>query len=261
MSDLFDLSGRNAVVVGGAGGLGQAIAAGLAESGANVAIASRKMEALQRAAKEIEEQVKGKKIGVYTVDVCSEESVQNLVDAAVADMGKIDILVCSQGLNKKIPLSDMPSEVFAQIMQVNVTGVMICCKYFSEHMKQNNYGKIIILSSVRGKIASRNIGNVGYCTSKAAVDMLAKQVASELGQYNITVNAIGPTVTETPMMTENIREHGGDEYRKKLAANLLIKRMATPQDTVGPAIFLASAASDFVTGNVIYPDGGLTSVG
>ena len=261
MNNLFSLEGKNAVVVGGAGGIGQAIAQGFAAAGANVAIASRRKESLERAVNEIEANVQGAKVRYYAVDVCSEEEVRSLVDSAVADMGKIDILVCSQGLNKKIPLSEMPSDVFDQMLNVNVTGVMICCKYFAEHMKKNNYGKIIVISSVRGKIASRNIGNVGYCTSKAAVDMLTKQVASELGQYNITVNAIGPTVTETPMMKENIEQHGGDEYRKKLAANLLIKRMATPEDTVGPAIFLASEASDFVTGNVIYPDGGLTSVG
>lgn len=258
--DLFDLTGKNAVVVGGAGGIGQAIAQGIAQAGARVAIASRKMESLKRAQRELQEAV-GCDVAVYTVDACDEASVENLVKETAADFGRVDILVCAQGFNKKVPVHEFPVDTFRQMLDVNVTGIMLCCKHFGSHMMKNGYGKIVILSSVRGKIASRVVGNVGYSTSKGAVDMLTRQVAAEYGQYGITVNAIAPTITETPMMTGLIEQRGGDAYRKSLGDNLPMKRMAQPEDCVGSAIFLASKASDFMTGNILYPDGGLTAVG
>ena len=128
-------------------------------------------------------------------------------------------------------------------------------------MAEHKYGKIVNLSSVRGKIATKGPGNAGYCGTKGALDMMTKQLASELGPYGITVNAIGPTLTETPMMTAIIEQRGGDEYRNQVAENLPMRRMAVPEDCVGTSIFLSSPASDFVTGNIIYPDGGLTAIG
>ena len=151
--------------------------------------------------------------------------------------------------------------LFKQMFEINVQGIMMSCKYFGKHMMGNGYGKIVNLSSVRGKIATKAPGNAAYCTTKGAVDMLTKQLAAELGPYGITVNAIGPTLTETPMMTSIIEQRGGDVYRKQVADGLPMRRMAVPEDCVGTAIFLSSHASDFVTGNIIYPDGGLTAIG
>jgi len=257
---MFELTGKNAVVIGGAGGLGQPIAQGLAEAGAKVAIASRNKESLIRAAGEIKE-ASGMDVSYYTVDVSSEESVEKLVSDVLRDFGRVDILVNAQGFNKKFPAQDFPIDIFRQMFDINVTGVMLCCKHFGKHMIENGYGKILIISSVRGKIATRAAGNAAYCSTKGAVDMLTRQLASEFGPYGITVNAIAPTVTETPMMTEIIEQRGRDEYRRKVAEDLPLKRMALPSDCVGPAIFLCSDASCFVTGNIIYPDGGLTAVG
>ncbi len=256
---LFDLTGKNAVVVGGAGGIGQSIAQGLAEAGARVAIASRSVESLQRAVNEIKDAC-GLDVSYYSVDASVEESIAALAEASVKDMGKVDILVNAQGFNKKFPAEDFPMDVFKQMFDVNVAGVMMCCKHFAKHMIKNNYGKIVILSSVRGKIATKGAGNAGYCGTKGAVDMITRQLASELGQYNITVNAIGPTVTETPMMTEILNSRGPNE-RQNIANGLPMKRMALPSDCIGPAIFLSSDASGFVTGNILYPDGGLTAIG
>ena len=257
MSNLFSVEGKNAVVVGGAGGIGQAIAQGLAEAGANVAIASRNVESLQRAQSEIKANV-GVEVSYYTVDGTSEESVEALVAATVKDMGKIDILVCSQGLNKKFPAQEFPMDIFTQMMQVNIYGVMCCCKHYGKHMIENGYGKMVIVSSVRGKVATKGVGNAAYASTKGAVDMMTRQLASEFGQYGITVNALGPTITETPMMSKIIEQRGGDAYRKGLADDLPMRRMAVPEDCVGTALFLASPASDFLTGNILYPDGGLT---
>ena len=258
--DLFDLTGKHAVVVGGAGGIGQAIAAGYAAAGAQVIIASRSEASLQRAQAEILEQT-GVKVSYQICDATSEEAVSALVTAAELELGSIDILCCSQGLNKKHPTLEFPMEDFVNMLNVNVVSLMMCIKHFGGHMAKNNHGKIVIVSSVRGKIASRNDGNIGYCTTKGAVDMLIRQAAADLGRYHVNVNGIGPTITETPMMTKVIEQRGGDEYREKLASSLLIHRMATTEDCVGPALFLSSAASDFVTGEIIYPSGGLTCVG
>ena len=128
-------------------------------------------------------------------------------------------------------------------------------------MIENGYGKIIILSSVRGKIAMLGAGNSAYCTTKGAVDMLTKQLAAEFGAHNITVNAVAPAITETPMMAATIEQRGGDAYRKSVGECLPMRRMAKPEDCVGSAVFLASRASDFMTGNILYPDGGQTAVG
>ncbi|MFA9422094.1 MAG: SDR family NAD(P)-dependent oxidoreductase [Sedimentibacter sp.] len=256
---MFELNGKNAVVVGGAGGLGQAIAQGLAEAGAKVAIASRSEESLKRAVEEIKD-ASGCQLTYYQVDATNEESIKALVENSVKDFGKVDILVNAQGYNKKFPAEEFPMDIFKQMFDVNVYGIMMTCKHFGKHMIENGYGKILNISSVRGKIATRSAGNTGYCGTKGAVDMITRQLASEYGVYNITVNAIGPTVTETPMMAELLNSKGPNE-RERIANLVPMKRMAMPSDCVGPAIFLCSDASGFVTGNILYPDGGLTAIG
>ena len=259
MMKLFSLEGKNAVVIGGAGGIGQAIAQGLAEAGAEVAIASRNAESLQRAASEIKA-ASGQEVRCYTVDVSDEASIAALVARMEADVKRIDILVNAQGLNKKFNAEDFPMDVFRQLFDVNVVGVMACCKHFGKHMIKNGYGKIVNVSSVRGRIATQGAGNAGYCGTKGALDMVTRQLASEFGKYNITVNAIGPTLTETPMMTEILNSRGPNA-RKDVAEKHPMRRMGLPSDCVGPAIFLSSDASCFVTGNILYPDGGLTAIG
>ena len=253
MLNLFDLTEKNAVVIGGAGGIGQAIAQGLAESGARVMIASRKMESLTRAVAEIGSD----QVCCHTVDVSDEESIRTLYEDAVEQYGRIDILVNSQGFNKKFHATEFPADVWDDMFQVNVRGVMLSCKYFGRHMKENGAGKIVNVSSVRGARACGN-GNAGYCATKGAVDMLTRTLAVDLGP-EVCVNAIGPTVTLTPMMDSILPKDPAK--RNAIAAGTPMHRLGTPEDCVGPAVFLASAASDFVTGQILYPDGGLTAVG
>ena len=259
MHKLFDIEGKNAVVVGGAGGIGQSLAQGLAEAGVNVIISSRKEESLKRAQEEIKE-ASGVEVDYIPADATDEASIQALVEQSIEKLGKIDILVCAQGLNKKFPAEDFPMDIYENIFKVNVIGIMLCCKSFAKHMFENGYGKMVILSSTRDCVATKGPGNAGYAASKGAVKMLIKQLASEFGPHGITVNGIGPTVTETPMMTSVIEQRGGDAYRKSLADDLPMRRMAMPEDCVGTCLFLAAPASDFVTGEVVYPDGGLTAV-
>ena len=260
MTNLFDLTGKKAVVVGGAGGIGQAIAEGLAEAGAQVMISSRKVEALQRAQKEIKDKT-GLDILYCAGDASKENEVEALLAAAVKEMGTVDILVNSQGFNKKFPGTEFPVDVWDQLFEANVKSIMLTCKHFGKYFKDNNvHGKIINLSSVRGirAIGNGGMGNVGYCATKGAVEMLTRAYASDLGP-NIQVNAIGPTITYTPMMVGMLPDD--ETARNNIAAAMPAKRIGYPDDCKGPAIFLASAASDFVTGSTIYPDGGLTNVG
>lgn len=259
MLSMFALDGKNAVVIGGAGGIGQAIAQGLAEAGARVAIASRNAESLQRAAREIAASC-GLAVGHHVVDAADEESVKALLANAIAEFGRVDILVNAQGINEKFNAEDFPMDVFHRLFDVNVAGVMMACKHFGKHMIANGYGKIVNVSSVRGRIATLAAGNAGYCGTKGALDMITRQLASEFGRFNVTVNAIGPTITETPMMTEILNSRGPNA-RQQYADKHPMRRMGLPSDCVGPAVFLCSDASGFVTGNIIYPDGGLTAVG
>lgn len=260
MTNLFDLTGKKAVVVGGAGGIGQAIAEGLAEAGAQVMISSRKEESLQRAQREIKANT-GLDILYCAGDAGVESDVENLLATAVKEMGTVDILVNSQGFNKKFPGTEFPGDVWDQMFNANVKSMMFTCKHFGKYFKEHNvHGKIINLSSVRGirAVGNGGMGNVGYCATKGAVEMLTKAYASDLGP-NIQVNAIGPTITYTPMMVGLLPDD--EEARNKIAAAMPAKRIGYPNDCKGPAIFLASAASDFITGSTIYPDGGLTNVG
>ena len=246
MKDLFRLDGKVAVVIGGAGGIGQGIAEAMAFYGAEVVIASRKMESLVRAKSEIKEKV-GKDVAIYTVDATNEDSIIALVNTVVSNHKKADILVNAQGYNKKFSLFDFPMDVMADMMNVNVIGVAMACKHFGKVMKENGYGRIINLSSVRGVRAfSGGGGNMGYCTSKGAVDMLTRTLAAELGP-EVTVNAIGPTLTVTPMMAEVIKEH---PETLNLGNGKPLERIGKVEDCMGPAVFLASEAGAFVTGQI-----------
>jgi NAD(P)-dependent dehydrogenase (short-subunit alcohol dehydrogenase family) len=257
MEDIFSLKGKNAVVIGGAGGIGQSIAKGLAFYGANVAIASRKLESLQQAAADIEAEV-GKKIKIFQVDSSNQQSIQALVSSVVAEMGSVEVLVNSQGLNIKAPALEFNMDDWQSVFDVNVKGLMMCCMEFAKQMTKQNYGKIINVSSVRGARACGG-GNAAYCSSKGAVDMMTRTLAVELADSHITVNAIGPTVTDTPMMMKFLSGIPG--IKEKIAASHPLHRMAVSDDCIGAAVFLASDASSYVTGQVIYPDGGLTAVG
>ncbi len=262
----FDLSGKNAIIFGGAGGLGVLIAKAYAEAGANVAIASRSEEKLQAAVSKLKSET-GKDFRYYVCDATDEAAVSETAKKANAEMGPVTILVNSQGINKKVPVFDFPVDEFNNVMNANVTSILITAKHFAPYMKEAGYGKIVNVTSVRGKIATKGAGNAAYCSSKGAEDMLTKVLASELGPFGITVNAFGPNIMKTPMMGKvfemRAKEAGitVDEYLKRQGDNLPLRRLSDPEDCVGTALFLAAPASDFLTGNILYPDGGLTAIG
>ena len=263
---LFDLTGKNAVIIGGAGGLGKLVAQAFAENGANVAIASRTESKLQAACEELKA-LTGKEFKYYVMDAGKEDQVEAAAAAANADFGHIDILVNSQGVNKKHPALEFPMDEFDMVMHDDVASILMTCKHFGKYMKENGYGKIVNVTSVRGKIATKGPGNAAYCAAKGAVDMLTKQLASEFGPFGITVNAFGPNIMATPMMTKIFEMRAAEagitveQYLKNQAAGLPMRRMSDPDDCVGTCMFLAAPASDFMTGNILYPDGGLTAIG
>lgn len=260
---LFYLTGKKAIVVGGAGGIGQAIAQGVAEAGAKVMITSRSEDSLKRARDEIKA-ASGMEVSYCACDATKEEQVELLLKTALEKLGGADILINAQGLNLKYPGTEFPVDEWDKMFDANVKSVMLTCKHFGKYMKENHIrGKIVNLSSVCGirAVGNGGLGNVGYCATKGAVEMLTKAYASDLGP-DIQVNAIGPTVIYTPMMAKTgLVPADPVERNAKFASATPAKRLGYPEDCVGPTIFLASAASDFVTGQTIYPDGGRTAIG
>lgn len=251
-ANLFSLEGKNIVVVGGGGGMGSSVAKGFCEYGGSVALADISVEGLERAKKWLKEET-GADVRTYTVTATDEDSVQKLVADTVADMGSVDVLVNAQGYNVKGAATEFPMDEWSKLFDINVKSVMICCKNFGAQMVEQGKGKIINFSSIRGQRGALG-GNTGYCATKGAVDMITRNIAVELAPKGICVNAIGPIITKTPMTAERI-EKDAARYERFLL-NVPMGRLGTTEDLVGPCVFLASAASDFITGTILYPDGG-----
>ena len=280
LTKMFDISGKKAMIFGGAGGFGEAIAEGYAANGCSVCISSRSEEKLQAAKAKIEAKAApGVKVMYLAGDAGDEEFVKKAVEIVTGPdgLGGCDILVNAQGINKKMWSHDIDTDFFEKMLHTNITSLMLTCKYFGGWMKNNNlegqepvevvsgqpnlnkgFGKIINFGSVRGIRAVKNGGggNVPYNTTKGAVEMLTKAFAADL-RPNVQVNAIGPTITYTPMMVGILPPD--ENVRNGIAGDLPAQRIGYEIDVVGPAIFLASAASDMVTATTIYPDGGLVA--
>ncbi len=259
LSTIFDMSGKTAVVFGGAGGLGNAIARGLAAFGANVVISSRGEEKLKEGVKAIEKDAKGGKITYKAADAGKVEEIEAVKDFAVKEFGSVEILVCSQGFNRKHDIVEFDMADWDAMFETNVTSVFNCMRIFGTYMKKEaKYGKICIVTSVRDQIATfPGGGNAGYCMTKGALTAMLKQGATELAP-EVTVNGIGPTVTLTPMMESIVPK---EAQEKSIPADHPLGRMAKPEDIIGAAVYLCSDASCYHTGQVLYPDGGLLCKG
>lgn len=254
MKSRFDLDGKVAVVIGGAGGLGTECANELGRMGASVVVASRNLEALEAVATQIKADT-GTETAAFQVDVTDEQSVRDLADKVVSQFGTVDILVNTHGMNIKRPVLEFPVDEWDSLFGVNVKGVMIPCKIFGKLMVDKKEGKIINMSSVRG-IRGTAGGNMGYGATKGAVDMITRMLAAEFAPFNVTVNALGPSL----VMTETVKRAIAPERLEILKKASPMNRMATPLDVAGVCAFLASEAADYITGQIIYVDGGLTAV-
>ena len=258
MTDLFNMDGKVAVVIGGAGGLGEAIALGLGRQGARVVITSRSLPKLEEVAGEISSDPEvTSKVTAFPVDVTDEQSVANLVEQVVSKFGTVDILVNAQGGNIKRPSAEFPMSDWDTLFDVNVKGTMLACREFGKVMIEKNKGKVINISSIRGARATFWGGNEAYCATKGAVDMITRSLAAEWAPHKINVNAIAPSWVSTKLAARTLQD---PERLKRGLANVPLQRIAEPQDVVGLSVFLASPASDFITGQVIYLDGGATAV-
>ena len=249
----FDLSGKVALVTGGAGDLGSAIAIGLSQAGADMAIADLKLDTYP----EIEKKIKaeGRACMSAQVDVTSEKSVAEAVAAVMKKYGKIDILVCAHGIAIRKPADTFPVEEWQKVMDVNSRGVFICCQAVGRIMIAQKYGKIVNLSSVRGEYGLP-ANYVAYSPSKAAVNLITKDLACEWAKKGITVNAIAPTVIESALTKAALADPA---WGIAMKARIPMGRFGVTDDLVGPVIFFSSKASEFVTGQILYIDGGVTT--
>ena len=253
MANLFRLDGKVAVVVGGGGGIGKALALGLARYGANVALCSRNLEKLQAVADELTADADVKNpVKAYQMDAIDEASVKAACEKIVAEMGTVDILVNSQGLNIKEPFESVVADNWTNLFDQNVKSVMLTCREFGKVMMEKKKGKIINIGSVAGDRGVPLAGNVGYCASKASVHNLTRMLAFEWAKYGINVNAIGPSVIFTPGMKAALPP----EVLAGATALHPLGRVAEPEELMGTVVYLASAASDYMTGQIVYVDGG-----
>lgn len=250
VNSLFDIKNKVAIVTGATGNLGKAASWGYGYAGAKVMLTGRSEDKL----KKLHEEMKDKGIDCdYIVgDPVKEEDVKSVIEETVKKYGGIDILLCTAGMNNPKPILEQAKEEWQAIMDANVLGTWLYCKYAGQVMKdQGRGGKVILVSSARGKLGMK--GYTAYSPSKAGIDLMAKSLACEWGEYGINVNAIGPTVFRSEL-TEWMFED--DTARTKFLTRLPIGRLGEPEDYVGVCIFLASAASNFCTGTTIYVDGG-----
>lgn len=249
--DQFSLKGKTVIAIGGSKGLGKGMAEGLALAGADVVISSRKQAELDKTAAELSAATGGNVVGI-AADVSTKAGVDGLVAAVEERFGHIDILINGAGLNIRKSILDCTEEDWDAVQNVQIKSVFLMSQAVAHHMIKNKiHGKIINVASLTSQLGLKNM--VSYCCAKGAVVQLTKAMANELAELNINVNAIGPGYYETEM-TKPLFEV--PEKRAELFSRIPMKRFGLPSDLAGAAIFLASSASDYVTGQVIYVDGG-----
>jgi NAD(P)-dependent dehydrogenase (short-subunit alcohol dehydrogenase family) len=253
-SKLFDLAGKTAVVVGGTSGIGLAMATGLAEAGADVVATSRRVEQVEEAAKAIE--AMGVRTLRLTSDVGDRASLERLCAAIVESFGKVDILINCAGKIKRAPTMDFPESEWQSIMDTNVTGTLRACQIFGKHMLERGYGRIINIASLNTFVSLKEV--TAYACSKAAVGALTKSLAVEWSAQGVTVNAIAPGVFRTALNQKLLDE---SERGRELLMRTPMGRFGKTEELVGVAIYLASDASSFVTGEILVVDGGFLASG
>ena len=263
VKDSFNLEGKVAIVTGGGSGLGLQMATALAEAGANVALASRRVELCEQRAEEMS------RLGVKTLglkmDLTNPGEVNSMVERVVKEMGKVDILVNNSGIGKVVPTLETSLDDWNHVLAVNVTGAFLCCQAAGKYMIKQRRGKIINIASIYGVVGvdkslytpseEEVFEELNYTTSKGALVNLTRDLAVSWARYHINVNAISPGgfVTEADRA---LREKYGEAMEKKWCARTPLGRMGGDDDLKGTVVYLASDASNYVTGHNLVVDGG-----
>ncbi len=248
----FDLSGKMAIVTGAGRGMGYDIALALARYGADIVVCSRTVSELEKAKAEIEKI--GRRTLIHQMDVTKVPEIQNMVEQAVKVFGHIDILINNAGINIPQWAVDVTEEAWDRVLETNLKALFFCAQAVGRVMIQQKKGKIINISSQTGTIAIPQ--RAAYCSSKGGVNQLTKVLAIEWAQYNINVNAVAPTFIETPFTKPMFEKEG---FRDYVLGNSPLGRVGKPEDVTGAVIYLASEASNLVTGHILLVDGGWTA--
>lgn len=252
----FSLEGKVALVTGAAYGIGFAIAEAYANAGAKVAFNCRGQEHMDKAMEEY--RAKGIDAKGYICDVTDEAQVQKMVADIESELGTIDILVNNAGIIKRIPMHEMSAEEFRQVVDIDLNAPFIMSKAVIPGMIKKGHGKIINVCSMMSELGRETVS--AYAAAKGGLKMLTKNICSEYGEHNIQCNGIGPGYIATPQ-TAPLRETQPDGSRHPFDKFIIGKtpaaRWGSPEDLMGPAVFLASDASDFVNGHILYVDGGI----
>ncbi|WP_027724476.1 SDR family NAD(P)-dependent oxidoreductase [Tuberibacillus calidus] len=254
MLPFFRLDGRMAIVTGGGRGIGQALALGLAEAGADVAVIARTKDDLEKTVRMIEEA--GRKGIAISADVTSREAVHRAVRKVADEWGRIDILVNNAGMNIRTKALEVTDDEWHKIMETNLHSAFMMAQETAKVMKDQGKGKIINITSVGGHVALRT--GVVYAATKAAIIQMTKNLAMEWAQYGINVNAIGPWYFKTPLTEKLLADKA---YLNDILARTPIKRVGELEDLVGPVVFLAGDGADYITGQTLFVDGGMTIYG
>lgn len=249
MDPLFSVKDQVTVITGGSRGLGYTYAKALASRGAKVIICADDKAAIQGAVAELS--IYGEVEG-YPLDVTKEQQVKDFGDTLIDKYGRIDILINNAGVVQRVAAEEMDEQEWQRVMDVNVTGTFLCCRYLGIHMKKQNKGKIVNISSVAGRKGMEV--RLAYCTSKAAIEHFTRTLAQEWGPYKVNVNAIGPGYIKTAM-NEDMR--ADPERYQAMISQVPLGQFGEPEDLVGTLIYLVSPASDYVTGQTIFVEGGL----
>ena len=253
---MFSLEGKVALVTGASYGIGFALATAFARAGAKIAFNDIKQELVDKGLAAYKEE--GIDAKGYVCDVTNEEQVNELVAKIEKELGSVDILVNNAGIIKRIPMVDMSAAAFRQVIDVDLNAPFIVSKAVIPGMIKKGAGKIINICSMMSELGRETVS--AYAAAKGGLKMLTRNIASEYGEYNIQCNGIGPGYIATPQ-TAPLRERQADGSRHPFDSFIIAKtpaaRWGTPEDLMGPALFLASKASDFVNGHVLYVDGGI----
>ena len=253
---MFSLEGKVALVTGASYGIGFALATAFARAGAKIAFNDIKQELVDKGLAAYKEE--GIDAKGYVCDVTNEEQVNELVAKIEKELGSVDILVNNAGIIKRIPMVDMSAAEFRQVIDVDLNAPFIVSKAVIPGMIKKGAGKIINICSMMSELGRETVS--AYAAAKGGLKMLTRNIASEYGEYNIQCNGIGPGYIATPQ-TAPLRERQADGSRHPFDSFIIAKtpaaRWGTPEDLMGPALFLASKASDFVNGHVLYVDGGI----